>query len=356
MRSGMGTGRTSGQIMRTSRPIRARLGATCAGALLLAGCGMSRAPAEEAVRLAAGDTWVYDCGGGYGFVVHVLADSVRLTRDEGAVTLPRVEAAPGARYSAGGVTFSSRGVEASLEQGGRSWRNCRGQRAETVWAVSRLLGNEFRAVGQEPGWMVEIDPGRRMHVLLDYGEIDLFTSRPERVAGPGDSTVYQARTGRGEVVVTILARPCADVMSGEAFPATVRLSFEGRIYDGCGRPLDGQAESVLTASRWTLMEIDGEPAGYDGGSPPELQLTEAESRLSGSTGCNGISGRWVREGDGLRFPEPIATTRRACADPRGNRLEQSFLAVLARTDRFSIEDGVLTLFGGAEVLARFSRP
>ena len=338
------------------RTILGRFGAACAGAVLAAGCGMSRAPADEGVGLAAGDRWVYRCGGGYGFVVQVLADGVRLARDEGAVTLPRAEATSGARYSAGGVTFWSRGAEATLEDGERSWRSCTGERAETVWAASRLLGNEFRAVGQEPGWMVEIDPGRRMHVLLDYGEIELFTSRPERLAGPGDSTVYQAGSERGEVVVTIVGRPCADAMSGEEFPATVRVSFGGRVYDGCGRPLDGQAESHLTASRWTLSEIGGEPAGYDGGSPPELQLTEAGSRLTGSSGCNTLSGTFVREGDSLRFPEPIAMTRRACADPRGNRLEQAFVAALARTDRFSIENGVLTLFGAGEVLARFSGP
>ena len=104
------------------------------------------------------------------------------------------------------------------------------------------------------------------------------------------------------------------------------------------------------------MEIGGEAAGYDGGSPPAVQLTEAGSRLSGSTGCNGISGSFVREGDRLRFPAPIAMTRRACADPRGTRLEQGFVAALSRTDRFAIEDGILTLFGGGEVLARFSRP
>ena len=342
--------------MRVTRAFMRRVAGVCAAGVLAAACGMGRAPGREAAPLAAGDTWVYRCGGGYGFVVQVGADSVRLTRDEGAATLPRVEAASGARYSAGDVTFWSRGAEASLEAGVRSWRDCRGERAETVWAASRLLGNRFRAIGQEPGWMVEIDPGRRMHLLLDYGEIDLFTSRPDRLAGAGDSTVYRAGSERGEVVLTILGRPCTDAMSGEEFPATVRLSVDGRIYDGCGRPLDGQSESVLTATRWTLTEIGGEPAGYEGGNPPALQLTEAGSRLSGSTGCNTMSGTFVREGNSLRFPEPIAMTRRACADPRGNRLEQDFVTVLTRTDRFSIEDGLLTLFGGGEVLARFSRP
>jgi putative lipoprotein len=331
------------------------LGTACFAAVLAAGCGPGRAPGAGPTQLAAGDRWVYRCGGGYGFVVQVDADGVRLTRDEGSTSLPRVAAASGARYSAGGVTFWSRGAEATLEVGERSWRDCRGERAETVWAASRLLGNEFRAIGQEPGWMVEIDPGRRMHLLLDYGEIDLFTDRPDRLVA-GDSTVYRAGSERGEVLLTILGRPCVDAMSGEEFPATVRLSIEGRVYDGCGRPLDGQAESVLTASRWTLTEIGGEPAGYDGGRAPELQLTEAESRLSGSTGCNAISGTFVREDDRLRFPAPIAMTRRACADPRGNRLEQDFVAVLTRTDRFTLEDGVLTLLGGGEVLARFSRP
>lgn len=184
-----------------------------------------------------GAAYVYDCGLEARFVVRPLGDSVRLQQDLFTVVLPRVAAASGARYERGGVVFWSRGPEARIESPAGSFGQCRGQAAGDPWEVSHLLGYGFRAVGQEPGWVVEIDDDRRMHVLADYGEIEFFTARPGREAGPAGETRHRADSERGEVVVTVREAPCEDAMSGEPFPRTVTLAFEQRLLEGCGRPL-----------------------------------------------------------------------------------------------------------------------
>jgi uncharacterized membrane protein len=208
-----------------------------AGVLL--GCS-SVVPAGEGEPFAADPpgAYVYRCDGERLLLVRVLGDSIRVQEDLYIVTLPRVVSASGARYGAHGVTFWSRGTEAMFELPHGRLERCRGYRAGTPWEASRLLGYDFRAVGQEPGWVVEIDVDRRMHVLADYGEVEFFTARPTVAALAGGTTEYRAGSSAGEVVVTVHERPCEDVMSGEAFPRTVMLGYDGREFSGCGRTRD----------------------------------------------------------------------------------------------------------------------
>lgn len=46
------------------------------------------------------------------------------------------------------------------------------------WDDARRRGVEFRAIGQEPGWMLEIDAGKSMYLLADYGEKKVTTPAP----------------------------------------------------------------------------------------------------------------------------------------------------------------------------------
>ena len=63
--------------------------------------------------------------------------------------------------------------------------------SQRVWEAARDRGVIFRAVGQEPGWVLEV--------------------REE---------------------------PCMDTMSGERFSMTVTIRLNDTTYDGCGRMLD----------------------------------------------------------------------------------------------------------------------
>jgi putative lipoprotein len=106
------------------------------------------------------------------------------------------------------------------------------------WEDARGRGIEFRALGQEPGWFLEIDEGRSMHLVYDYMEREATTSAPT-VAMEGTTTVYRGSTGAQSLTVTVDDRECQDIMSGFEFPNTVTVDIDGRILHGCGRRLAG---------------------------------------------------------------------------------------------------------------------
>lgn len=218
--------------------------------LLLAACSAAgcrtaeRGESGMVFSQQPGTAYVYDCGLDARFVVRPLGDSVRVQRDLYSAVLPRVPAASGERYERDGRLFWSRGSEARFDTPDGSFAGCRGVFAESPWQVSHLLGYDFRAVGQEPGWVVEIDHDRRMHVLADYGEIDFYTAAPRVEAGREGERVHRGASDRGEVVVTVREQSCEDVMSGEPFPRAVTLSFAGRRLNGCGRALPAPASGT----------------------------------------------------------------------------------------------------------------
>jgi uncharacterized membrane protein len=102
------------------------------------------------------------------------------------------------------------------------------------WEGARAAGVDFRAVGQEPGWIVDIYTQDRIVALLDYGETLIEFPRPEPAHPIEGSTSYQTQADGHTLSVIIRRSPCQDAMSGEAYPATVDVVIDGRALNGCG--------------------------------------------------------------------------------------------------------------------------
>ena len=101
------------------------------------------------------------------------------------------------------------------------------------------------------------------------------------------------------------------------------------------------SEPALDATRWVLVELAGEPvANAATGEAPDLELEGG--RVSGTGGCNRLTGTYETSGDTLRFG-PLATTRMACEEAVMRR-ETAFLAALAATTRFEVAGSHLVLF------------
>ena len=105
-----------------------------------------------------------------------------------------------------------------------------------VWHKAKLRGVSFRAIGQEPGWLLEITAGMEILLVTDYGETR--TAYPY-VEPEVDQEHRRTRfvTGDGDVEVLIEEKDCQDVMSGERFAVTVTVTLEERRLAGCGRAL-----------------------------------------------------------------------------------------------------------------------
>ena len=108
-------------------------------------------------------------------------------------------------------------------------------RGRDPWRDAQARGIDFRAVGQEPGWFLEIH-GRSLRLVYDYGEREVVTSVAGRVVEQGNTT-YRSTTSKPAVVVSVDDRPCADAMSGQPFPSTVTVTVDRRALHGCGRAL-----------------------------------------------------------------------------------------------------------------------
>lgn len=107
----------------------------------------------------------------------------------------------------------------------------------SVWERARRAGVDVRAVGQEPGWYVEITHGSGLFAVLDYGQDTLRLPAPRPEEGPGGERVYRVDTGEYDLAVVLEERECRDVMNGMLFPLTVTLRLDGRELRGCGRRL-----------------------------------------------------------------------------------------------------------------------
>jgi putative lipoprotein len=108
---------------------------------------------------------------------------------------------------------------------------------------------------------------------------------------------------------------------------------------------------ALGDARWTLSELGGSSvATGPGEGVPFLDFDIEELRVSGSGGCNRLTGSFDAIGRELRFG-PLATTLMACPEPVMQR-EAAFLAALAKTTGVELEDDRLVLLGDDGVLAR----
>lgn len=169
---------------------------------------------------------------------------VRLLLADGRdIFLPRAISASGARFTDGSIEFWNKGNEARFEIDGTTYLLLVEEEPVDPWLKALRAGVDLRAVGQEPGWLVEIWDGHHIHLALDYGLTTITTpvSWPEEDPETG-AMVYRTpkELSPFEVQVTVEHRTCVDPMSGEVFPETVTVEFveSGYVYYGCGRRLE----------------------------------------------------------------------------------------------------------------------
>lgn len=103
---------------------------------------------------------------------------------------------------------------------------------------ARSRGVDFRGVGQEPGWAVEVMDGGQITAVLDYGATSLLLPTPAPETAEDGTVVYDASTDTDHLILRIKRKICIDSMSGESHPSTVELLVNDKPYQGCGDWLD----------------------------------------------------------------------------------------------------------------------
>ena len=104
-----------------------------------------------------------------------------------------------------------------------------------VWHKAKLRGVAFRAIGQEPGWLLEIKNGEEILLVTDYGKNrNAYPYVEPQEDKAARKTVFQVDDSTS---VLIEGKPCSDTMSGESFETTVTVTLDDRVLQGCGRAL-----------------------------------------------------------------------------------------------------------------------
>lgn len=211
----------------------------------------------------------------------------------------------------------------------------------------RLAGGkpQFRAVGNEPGWRLDVRADG-LSLLLDYGDTHVFAPSPLVIDGDGLRS-YEAVSAGGPMSVLVFDRYCEDSMSGMPHPKTVEVRWQDRVLKGCG----GDPAELLAGEPWEVFELDGQPV------PEPARMTigfAADGRLSGIAACNRYFGEYALSGEGLRL-SPLGATKMAC-EPGAMEAERRFIDAAGRVDGFAIaEDRTLVLHAGERVLMRARR-
>lgn len=107
--------------------------------------------------------------------------------------------------------------------------------AMPTWETARAAGVDFRAVGQEPGWLLDIYTRGVIKFAWDYGENYAEFAVAEPTHPQEGTTRYEAHSDGRALIVTIHTAPCQDGMSGQPYPSQVEVTIDGRALTGCGR-------------------------------------------------------------------------------------------------------------------------
>jgi copper homeostasis protein (lipoprotein) len=179
----------------------------------------------------------------------------------------------------------------------------------------------------------------------------------ERENAALESAYSRARRGRGqEVLVELVGRVALrPKIEGEGRERTLVVERVVGVRPGerCG---SGTSNEPLENTHWKLIRLGDRAVTVGAGQPePHLVLSSETGRVSGSSGCNRLMGRYEAEDGSLTF-SALATTRMACA--AGMDVERRFLAALRSTSRTEITQQRLELFDASgRLLARFeARP
>lgn len=205
-------------------------------------------------------------------------------------------------------------------------------------------GVDFYAIGNEPGWSLEMDIENGMQFKTSDGII--FNTPPVSALQTAnvDETRYNARVEAGELDIRIISGECTDNMSGEKFPHKViaRLKRgnekEFTTFEGCGRWIFDQRLHDI----WALEQINGKPITITEGrnQRPYLEFHTGDRRVMGNTGCNELSGEADYRGNKIIFKE-LAVTLKACMDAS---FETDLLKIMAPGEvEFKIDGGRLYL-------------
>ena len=179
-------------------------------------------------------TYVFVCEDYPAYTVRTTETAAWVFLPEGTLQLPIMPVEQGVKFSDASFELLIDGEQARFGKPDGTCLTCQNDRYRAVWEHAKLNGADFRAVGNEPGWHLEIREGNTLVLIADYGASRFEQPLPEPTVEPD---ARRTRWDTGELILEVMGRPCLDSMSGERFESQVVVTWGERILKGCGRAL-----------------------------------------------------------------------------------------------------------------------
>jgi len=181
-------------------------------------------------------TFVFTCSDDFTFTARTTAD------DKAWLFLPsgtfKLKKDTPDTYRSEDVLFKIEGETSQLQEPGGEHSACRNDRRQAIWEHAKLSGADFRAIGNEPGWNMEIRGQSEIILITNYGaEKDVFDLPEPDIDKAARTTLYKIDQDGQEMILSISGEPCRDSMSGEEFESSVEIVLNSRTLRGCGRAL-----------------------------------------------------------------------------------------------------------------------
>lgn len=211
-------------------------------------------------------------------------------------------------------------------------------------------GDDVVAVGNDPSWSLTINPSKgTMRFKVMNGD-SLNTTAPERQNDSDGTFRYSAPVESGRINILFRPDSCVNKLSGQRYDYRVEVDYKGKNYVGCGVSL---RQLALLQDIWVLTSLQDQPITANNNELPRLEISLTENRVSGTTGCNRISGQLKADTRQILFG-PLATTRMACPAEVG-ALESRFLSELNAAVTYQVAEGRLTLLRSGKPIMSFKK-
>ncbi|OQK15639.1 hypothetical protein AU255_15570 [Methyloprofundus sedimenti] len=194
------------------------------------------------VEPVAAKTYVYECSDGYSFTANIGNNQARLffSGQKQSITLAHAFSMFGAKFNVKQTTLWIEKDVARLEIDSVIHEDCHNNQAKAIWAHAKLNGVDFRALGNQPSWILEIVKGENIIFADFFGKTInkyLFTGAEPVIDQVARKTEFKVTNKDHTILVTIIGTPCQDTMSGESFDFSVTVDLDDKRYIGCGRSL-----------------------------------------------------------------------------------------------------------------------
>ena len=201
----------------------------------------SPAPAADEVPAGALRAYVWQCADGQTLVMRNLFREKAIAIDfhDGTRRLDQTVSASGARYADSVMVFWTKGSTATLERQGSPVVHCEERRADSLREDARARGVVYRALGNEPGWILEIGPGTKLSWTTNFGQDRHDFEQTQAATTPDGASVFAAQNDAFTLKATVKAERCVDDGDVE-FDHVVTVESGGQTFRGCGTRLNAK--------------------------------------------------------------------------------------------------------------------